>query len=237
MLILVYILSMVPSVGIFLWLRKQQSEIDEYKTLCNRAMIRGFLLAIALVMVVSGIFYIGKKLMVMNGVSIVISELYGNFIMTAFAEEIVKFSVLRGLIKKYQHNYSWLEIIMLMTIVGLGFEISESIVYAFGASVGVLLARGLTVMHGGYGFIMGWFIGKGRKTRQKKFIVMGIVFMTLVHGLYDFCLTPKLMDISDIFGYTALALALISIVIIVVAIVFIIKARKKPEYTEPIVCD
>ena len=237
MLILVYILSMIPSVGIFLWLRKQQSEIREYQTLCNRAILRGMFLAALYVAIVSTVFYVGKKLLIMSGASVVISELYGDFIMTAFVEEIMKFWVLHGLVKKYSYNYSWLEIVMLMTIVGLGFEITESVVYAFGAGVGVLLARGLTVMHGGYGFVMGYFIGKSRKTGQKRFLFMGIIITTLVHGVYDFCLSTPIMAINDIFGYIALALAVIGIILIVVAIVFIIKARKNPKYSELILCD
>ena len=42
--------------------------------------------------------------------------------------------------KKHDYSYSWLDVTITFTVIGIGFGILESIVYAFGASIPVLLA-------------------------------------------------------------------------------------------------
>ncbi len=236
-LILIFILSLVPAVLIYLWLKKRKAEDDDYKKICALALKRGAFLCVALVFLLSSLFYITEKLMVMAGVENVIVEVYHNYITLAFAEELMKYMALRGLIKKNPYSYSWLNITSLMMIIGIGFELSESVAYALGSNAGMMLTRGITAMHCGYGFIMGYFVGKGMKTRQRKYTLFGFIIPFLLHGTYDCCLSDLLAKISGNFAYVSLSLAVVAIITLVFAIIHIRKAANKTEYTEPLVCN
>ena len=233
MLILIYILSLLPSVLIFLWLRKINAEDTEYRIICNRALKRGLFLCAALVLLFSSIFYIIEKIMGLLGAGPVILGIYHDLILTALVEELVKYRVLKGLIKKNPYHYSWIDIISLMMIIGIGFGLIESLFYALGANAGMMLTRGLTAMHCGYGFIMGYFIGKGMQTGQKRYTLIGILIPFLLHGTYDCCLGDELGKISGYFAHVSLVLAVAALFTLIIAIIHIRKSKRKTIYTEP----
>ena len=55
-----------------------------------------------------------------------------------------------------------------------------------------MIVRGLTVGHGGYGFIMGYLMGKGEATSSKASTALGFVVPWLMHGLYDYSLSESM---------------------------------------------
>lgn len=232
MIILFFLLSLVPAIVIYLWLRRRKKEDMLYRDICKRALIRGALLSPVFVMVLCALLYIIEKGMVLLGVGTVIVGVYHDFILFALAEEFVKYLMLKGLIKKNPYPYTWLDITSLMMIIGTGFQITEEIAYLAGAGAGMVLLRGITVMHCGYGFIMGYFVGKGMKTGKKRYPLTGFMAAFLLHGAYNCCLSDVLTDISDKFSYISLALAVVAIITLVVAVLHIRTAGKHPEYTE-----
>ena len=232
LMILIFAASLAPAVLVFLWLRKRKAGDGLYREICNRALGRGAVLCAALVLVVSGVLYGGALVLRMLGVGAVARAVYYNFIVLALAEELVKYRVMRGLLKKHPYPYSWLDVTTMMMIVGIGFELTESVAYAIGANAGMMLVRGFTAMHCGYGFIMGYFVGKGMKTGQKKYTCLGILVPFLLHGAYDCCLSEELGAISESFGVVSLALAAVAVVTLLVAIVHVRRAGKQAEYTE-----
>lgn len=234
MLILVFAISLVPVILIYRWLQKRKGEDREYKKICLRALKRGSFLCAALVALLSAVFYIIERILVVLGVGTVLIEIYHNFILLALAEELVKYWVLNGLIKKNPYPYSRLDITVFMMIIGCGFQIIESVVYTMGANAGMMLARGLTVMHCGYGFIMGYFVAKGMQTGKKRYTIMGIVIPFLLHGTYDCCLSDVIGEINENFVYVSLALALVGILTLIVAILHIRKVRELPEYQKAV---
>ncbi len=125
-----------------------------------------------LVLLLSSTFFVIERIMAVLGVGAVPIAIYHNFIVLALAEEIAKYRILKGLLKKNPYPYTWIDITSSMMIVGIGFEITESVAYAFGSNAGMMLTRGLTAMHCGYGFIMGYFIGKGMQTGQKRYTIL-----------------------------------------------------------------
>ncbi len=226
MLILIFILSLLPSILVFLWLRKWNAEDSEYRRICTRALERGAFLCVALVFVLSSIFYIIERIIVLLGAGAVITTIYHNFIVFALAEELVKYGMLKGLIKKHPYAYSQLDITSLMMIIGIGFGISESIVYAFGANAGIMLTRGFTAMHCGYGFIMGYFVSKGMKTGKRQYTAIGILLPFLLHGIYDCCLSDVIGEVNENLVYISLILAVVAIITLIIAILYIRRARK-----------
>lgn len=166
-MVLVFLASLVPSVLVFLWLKKRKKDDPTYNALCVKSIKRGALMCIAFVALTSAVLYgVGQilKLLGLDGVPYV---LYYNFMILAFSEELVKYNVFNSMVKKNPYQYSMLDITSLMMITGIGFEITEAIVYAFGANFEMMIARGVTVMHGGYGFIMGYF-SKGNEVGQEE---------------------------------------------------------------------
>ena len=75
-----------------------------------------------------------------------------SFIALAFMEEMAKYLAFRQVLKKTDLPVSWLDAVVLMSIVGLSFGFIESILYAIGASIPVVLVRGITVPHDLYDF-------------------------------------------------------------------------------------
>ena len=96
LLILAFLLSMLPNILIFLWLRKAKDD-ERYHSICMKGLLRGILFSSLMVLVVSTIFYVFERLFITK-YGVIISEVFHNFIVLAFAEEIVKYLTLRGLI-------------------------------------------------------------------------------------------------------------------------------------------
>lgn len=230
MLILIFIVSLLPSVLIYLWLRKRKAEDSQYRTICTHAFERGAFLCVALVLVLSSIFYIIEKIIVLLGAGSVFTTVYHNFIVLALSEELIKYLALKGLIKKNPYSYSWLDITSWMMIIGIGFGLSESVVYALGANAGIMLTRGFTAMHCGYGFIMGYFVGKGMKTGLKRYTAIGILLPFLLHGSYDCCLSDTIGQVNENLVYISLILAVAAIITLVIAILHVRRAKGKAEY-------
>jgi RsiW-degrading membrane proteinase PrsW (M82 family) len=233
LLLLIFILSLLPYTLLYLWIRGRKKGGDSaYRAICSSALKRGAFLSLVLTLVVSSAFYIIEVLLRLSGAGAVTLAIYHSFIVFALAEELVKYFVLQGVLRKNSYPYSWLDITSLMIIIGIGFGMIEAVFYAAGANAGMMLTRGITAMHGGYGFIMGYFIGKGRKSGRKRDTFMGILIPVLLHGAYDCGLCDALGQISDRFAYASLALATASIVVLIGAIVHIRRAAKNPRYTD-----
>ena len=155
------------------------------------------------------------------------------FVVLALSEELSKYYMFRRRLNKVEGAHSWLDLIIYSTIVGIGFGLLESIVYVFTSGPVVMLIRGITIPHGGYAAIVGYFYGKSVKENNKKLAPLGILISFLIHGLYDFSLSEEIEKLTDLSGLIAVSLAVLDLVIIIVLIVFIRKHKDDPKYTEP----
>ena len=79
-----------------------------------------------------------------------------------------------------------------------------------------------------------WFYGKRLYSVKKRYGVIAVLLPWLIHGLYDFSLTPELVEFNDNFMLSALLLAALDVVLLILMIRFFIKARKKDFYNEPV---
>lgn len=233
--ILIFVLSIVPSVLIFLWLRNRRKEDLQYRKSCNSAFIRG-LISVLPIVAVSGMLFLLNgviRVFLLQNADLVYKAIY-NFVVLALAEELVKFLAFRLLLKKKLCAYSWADVAALMVIIGTAFGLIEDIPYAIGADPITMLVRGFTMGHVGYGFLMGWFYGKRLYTGKKRYGVIAFLFPWLIHGLYDFSLSPELLQVNDNLAFIAVTLALIDIVLLVLMFRFFLRARKKEIYNTPI---
>lgn len=226
-----FFLSLLPSIGLFLWLRGLEGD-EVFAGICNRALIQGFLVVFPVFgcSLVLALLQRGLESLGLQGVG---AACYRAFFVFAFSEELMKYLWFRKTLKKFDRAWSWMDYIILMTIVGIGFGLIEDIPYGFMTNAGQMLVRGLTIMHGSYGFIMGYFMGKAEKTGDKKWQIIGFCLPWIMHGLYDFCLSDALLAVNDDFGLISLALAALAVITIIFLIVFMNKKKDDPVYREP----
>lgn len=235
--ILFFILSIIPSVLIIVWLMNRKKDDLQYKKSCKSAVIRGAL-AVLPIIAVSGTFSILKnvlKITILKGANPLVYQAIHTFAVLAFAEELVKYLLFRSLLNKRFNEYTFADTAAFMVIIGTTFGLVEDIPYAIGASPVMMLIRGITMGHLGYGFLMGWFYGKRLYTDKKRYGVIAYMLPFLIHGLYDFSLSPELLELNDNFAVIAVLLALTDVVLLILTIRFFIRSRKIEHYNRPLI--
>lgn len=227
-LVLAFIVSLIPSFGIFFWLRNREED-PVYRENCKQAIKKGALSVFPVLLCSMVLAIIGAVLryLFLKGYAY---DVYYKFMVLAFAEELVKFLTLRKLLQKTQ--YSWLHVVIYMVLIGIGFEVVEAVPYAIGSQVGHMVVRGVTIMHGAFGFVMGYFYGKYLQNKKKVYAVLGFLLPWLMHGTYDFTLTEEIMALTEWIAIIPLALAVFSVVLIIWFIIFVKKVGKNPVYTD-----
>ena len=230
--VLVFVASIVPTVLIILFLMKRKKEDLMYQKSCRSALIRGFLSVLPVIAVSGGLNILTSvfKTYIFEGINALIYKAIYNFIVLAFSEELVKYLEFRGVLKKKFRDDSWADLVAYMVIIGTAFGLIEDIPYAVGASPMVMIVRGLTMGHVGYGFLMGWFYGKRTFTGEKKYGVVGFLLPWLLHGLYDFSLSEELLAVSDNFAFLGVSLAVLDIVLLILMIRFFVRSQKTDRY-------
>ena len=227
--VLFFLLSIIPSALAIVWMMKRKKEDLEYKKSCKSALIKG-LVCVLPILALSAVMYIASRILkatALQSVNILVYKAIYTFIVLAFAEEFIKFFSFKRLLKKQAGTYSWADAVAFMVIIGTAFGLVEDIPYAIGATPVIMLVRGFTMGHLGYGFIMGWFYGKKHYTGKKRYGVLALVSPFLLHGLYDFSLTPELLEWNDNLAFFGVALAVTDLVLLALMIRFFITARKK----------
>ena len=233
-----FLVSMIPAAAMYFWLKKKGGATDPeaYKLLCREALKNGFLSTVV-VLPMSAVFAFILNRFGMTREASVLGAFLHTFLVLAFAEELSKSLMWRKTLKKAEYSYSWLDMIAFMVIVSIGFELLESVLYAIGSGPIHMFVRGITLMHGGYGFIEGWFYGKAAYTGKKWYAVIGFVISWVLHGAYDFGLSSQFEAAAgENYAFLSVSLALLALIIFIVMIVFFAK-KKKTQYTEPLHTD
>lgn len=230
MVILISILSFIPCILYYFFLKGLRKEDVQYKKDCRKTLVRGLLagfpiflldLAIVLVMALTGLS---------DKVSPVVRDLFKCFVINAFVEELVKVWLGKKMIKKNHDTVSWLDMIAFITISSIGFEIAEGVVYMFSTGAGQMVVRGISMMHIVFGLIEGWYNGKYVSTGDKKYMVLSMAVSIFIHGIYNFGLSD---NAPDIIGMISLLLAAGSVVFWIYMIFYIRKKKADPEFTSP----
>lgn len=234
-IILAVLAGCVPSLLLFFWFRNRLNKGNElYKKNCDRMLVSG-LLTVFPVFLISACITIIINL---SGVKTSHPLLYAGlhtFLVFALSEEVSKFYMFWRKLKKIEGAHSWIDLTIYSTIVGIGFGLLESIVYVLDTNPAVMLVRGISIPHGGYAAIVGYFFAKSIKENKKGYTVLGFLIAFLMHGLYDFSLSEEFLNATDVAALIAVILAVMDVVIIIVLIVFICKHKNDPKYTEPLI--
>ena len=232
MLVVGFLVSLIPAFAIFFWLRSLKGDAA-YKSNCNKALLYGLVSVIPAILL-SFLLNIVEVFSGVRDLGPLATDAFHTIIVLALCEEVTKFLVFRYFIKKANYSFSWLDLVVTMMMVGIGFEVLEGLVYAFGSGVPHMLVRGITAMHVAFAFIMGYFYGKAQHTGKKGYLVIAIGLPWVLHGAYDFGLSESLLALNEMTALLPLSLAAISIVLLVVMILFVRRARKRDVYTTPL---
>ncbi|MBR5755351.1 MAG: PrsW family intramembrane metalloprotease, partial [Erysipelotrichaceae bacterium] len=167
-------------------------------------------------------------------VSPLLQKIFRTFVIYAFVEELVKFLHVRRVITKDCGQISWMDCIAYFGIVGIGFQIIETVTQAFTSSMGQLLVKGITMGHPSYGMMMGYFIGRSYRTGNRSDAWTGFLLPFFLHGLYDLSLSEEFLAINDNLIFVPFILIAIEVAVLIRLILFVRKHRDDPEYTEPV---
>ena len=231
------IVSLLPSLCLFYWLRnvllKDHPDFEGHKQRCTTALFNGLLCT--LLSIVAGFtLYVAGSMLNISSYGTIPWKLYSNFIVTVAVDVVTKYCMFVRTLKKYpDHEYSWIELIIYMIGVGTTLTIVETVGYAVGSSPAFLLVRGMTMMHVGFAFIMGYYYGKGHKTGKRLYFVLAFLLPWLMYGLYDFCLDDAVLGIFEHLGFVSLAIAVMSFALAIYMVVFFRKAREDENFMTP----
>lgn len=228
------VLSLIPSIVLYFWMKNKvrKPEDEAFKQTCRTALMNGFLSTVFIVLLSGAFAVVAGLLGIKEGASLPATA-YHNFIKLALSEELIKSLMLWKTLKKANYSYTWQDIIIFMVTVSIGFEIMEAIVYAIGEGPIPILIRGILIMHGGFGFIEGWFYGKAMYTKNKAYIAAGFLIAWFLHGAYDFGLNDEFLALNPNNAWLSVGIAGFSLVLLVLLIVFFTRKRK-PQYLEPL---
>ena len=231
--LLSFFVSLIPTLAVYRWIRSLRKDDAAYFNLCDKMFRAGVVSALPII-VVSGTLSLLLHMTGLKASHALLYEALHSFIVLALTEEMVKFLTFRRTLGENDDSYSSLDMTAMMTLVGLGFGAAENLVLAITSGVGVMLIRAVTLGHGGYGFVVGYFYGKGVKSGNNGYKALGIVLIWLMHGLYDFSLDEEFTAYNeDLSAIIAVTLAFMSVVLAVTLIAYFTRARKNGLYMSP----
>lgn len=230
MAILIGVLSFIPSILYYFFLKGLRKEDDQYRKDCRKTLGRGLLSGFPIFLLDLAIVLVMNLLGLTDKVSPVVRDLFKCFVINAFVEELVKVWIGKKMIKKNRDTVSWLDMIAFITISSIGFEIAESAVYMLTTGAGQMIVRGISMMHIVFGLIEGWYNGKYVSTGDKKYMVLSMAVSIFIHGIYNFGLSD---NAPEFFGVFSLIFAAGSVVFWIYMIFYIRKKKVDPEFTSP----
>lgn len=231
--VLLLIASFVPSILVFLYLRNNHGDDQQYRTNCRKCLVGGMLCSIGVVLfsfaanLLFGVLGLGEA-------SVVARTAASAFVFAALSEELMKLWQTQKAIKRDIDRVCELDVVTFACIVGLGFGLLEAAVYVFFSSPGQIILRGIAMGHGAYGFIMGVILVQAMRKDSKALKALALAVPVLIHGAFDFDL-GLYREFGDGYGNISLAIEAMCILIMIYVVFFYVrKARKNEKCLAPL---
>jgi RsiW-degrading membrane proteinase PrsW (M82 family) len=211
-----YILAILPGLIICFYIIRSDKFEKEPMGALLLSFILGTLLIIP-VIVLGGLLEINSPK--------ILATLFNCFIPVALVEEGLKLSII--LYKQPFFNEPF-DGIIYAVMVGMGFATAENLIFAGNHPSAFYIQRAFTteIAHGTFSIILGYFVGQSKfsktKKARKKSLMLGLLFCTLLHGMYDLFL------ILSSLRFTLLFALIILLGSIVLAYQFILIQVEKP---------
>lgn len=233
-MILAFLAGSVPSLIVFFWLRNALNKQNAvYKKNCDRMLVSGLLTVLPVMFLSGSTAFILRFSGLKSAHPVLYAALY-SFITLALSEELSKFYMFRRKLNRIEGDHSWIDLTVYSTIVGIGFGLFESLIYVLDSSPLLMLIRGISIPHGGYAAIAGYFYAMSIMENKRAYTVLGIFISFLIHGLYDFSLAEEIETVTGAAGIIAVTLAVLDLVIIIALIIFIRKNTSNAKYNKPL---
>ena len=169
-----------------------------------RILIRAFLLGMASVLLtLAGLTFAAIPQVPHDGAFG--HSVYRSFLVAGALEESAKLIVFTGVYFRKEFD-EWYDGMLYGVMIGLGFAFVENMgyftFYREGARIDLILGRSFLSMpmHALLGGVMGYFVGKAKFSIQKRLvlplILLAWVLSVIMHGLFDFVLMFKRIDLS-----------------------------------------
>ena len=232
-IVIAVLISFIPALVLYRYLRNLKKD-PQYAKDCRQLLFRGVLCSLA-VAVLAFLFSLGWGAFGPENRPL-LKEAFRTFIVAALAEELVKYLSADRTLKQNRGRASRIDCIAWFAIVGIGFQLIETVVYSIESNAGQLIVRGITLGHPAYGMIMGFFAGKYLYTGKKSSRFLAFFAPFFLHGLYDFSLSQELLAVNDNFVFLPFLLIAVELGVLIRMLVLIRKETKKEEseYTVPL---
>ena len=186
-LLMLLIMALAPGIGIILYIYLK--DIHEPEPIGQLAF--GFTLGIVSMLLATGVTYLIYQNIHFDQKS------FGDmaikaFVIVALVEEASKYLFIRGILYPNDNFNEPFDGIIYSVMVGMGFAMTENLIYVFNGDGGTALVRMFSAVpaHALFAIIMGFFLGEAKLEHKHTFLygLAGIGFATLTHGIYDYFL-------------------------------------------------
>ena len=150
-----------------------------------------------------------------------------SFLIIALCEELFKYLI--GFFYPFKQKYfsNTLQLIIAISLIGLGFATLENILYAILFDTQTMITRSFTAvpLHLSVSIIMGYFLGFAKMDKSKRSFSLAIALLIpiIIHGFYDLFI---IQEVNDTFtGYSLIFLG----ISIGLSVKYFIKALKKSD--------
>ncbi len=191
-LIVLFFVSIVP--GIFwVWYFYRQDYLDpEPWGLVFRSFVAGALTVIPVSIIETPLAARAQQDNLLN-------LLFVTIFIIGLTEEVFKFLAAYFSVYRNKEFNEVMDGIVYVVTAGLGFAAVENLVYTttYGTKVGLIRAVVTSLAHAGFSGVVGFNFGMARcnPERSRFYIIYGLAWGILLHGLYDFFV------LSGIFGF------------------------------------
>ena len=213
---LTFLFTVIPSILILLFF-VLTDKFKEPKTTIITVFFLGFLICLP-----AGILNQLSHDFFFNGTDYS-ENLSGSFLGPAWAEELLKFSILYLIILKRDEFNEPMDGLVYGVVVSLGFATYENYTYVYEWASTVakeenfdflefsyLVAKGRSYsaipMHGLNGAVMGYYFGLYAFSGNKNYLVLSLILPYLFHGFYNFLGWPNMMIVIIILVIVSLSL-------------------------------
>ena len=180
-------IAILPVVGLLIFIYFQDKYQKEPIKSLLKAFFGGMLAVVIDVILVTFIEYtIGRIPILCDTV------FYDSFLTAGIPEELCKFLIFMKFIWRDKNFDEYFDGIVYAAFISLGFACVENIEYVFIYGFGVGISRALFAVPGHFlfGVLMGYFLSLAKFTPEKRkhYILLGLLFAIVAHGLYDWLL-------------------------------------------------
>ena len=147
-------------------------------------------------------------------------EVAKNFFGIALIEEVTKWAVIMIFVWKSKNFNSKFDGVVYASTASLGFAALENIIYVMSYGTDVALSRAIFAIpgHCAFGVLMGFFFVRAKQaslknegTRTLFYLLLSLAIPTLVHGTYDFLLSPVSKE-QNLYAYFSIFVAVLDVV-------------------------